>query len=139
LALGSAVTFAGNVLALRWNRQSDMLPAVLYAGLIGILVSLLALGSLGLSARVSLRDLALALTMGAVQLGVGLILYTRASRHLPAAELQLVATLELVLAPLWVWIGVGEAPDAATLVGGGLIVLAVLAQAVGAGERAPAR
>ena len=77
--------------------------------------------------------------MGAAQLGVGLILYTRASRHLPAAELQLVATAELVLAPLWVWIGVGETPDAATLVGGGLIVLAILAQAFGAWERASAR
>jgi len=135
LALGSAVAFAGHVLALRWNRQSDMLPAVLHAGLIGMLVSLVALGSQGMSARVSLRDLALALSMGAVQLGVGLILYTRASRHLPAAELQLVATLELVMAPLWVWLGVGEAPDAATLVGGALIVLAVLGQALGAGER----
>jgi drug/metabolite transporter (DMT)-like permease len=77
--------------------------------------------------------------MGAVQLGVGLVLYTRASRHLPAAELQLIATLELVMAPLWVWIGVGETPDAATLVGGGLIVLAVLGQAIGVGERSPAR
>jgi drug/metabolite transporter (DMT)-like permease len=139
LALGSAVSFAGHVLALRWNRQSDMLPAVLYAGLIGMGVGLAALGVLGLSPGVSPRDLALSLTMGAVQLGVGLILYTRASRHLPAAELQLVATLELVMAPLWVWIGVGEAPDAATLVGGGLIVLAVIAQALGAGERTAAR
>ena len=139
LALGSAVSFAGHVLALRANKQSDMLPAVLYAGVIGMLVSLLALGLLDLSPRVSLRDLLLGLTMGAAQLGVGLILYTRASRHLPAAELQLVATAELVLAPLWVWIGVGEAPDAATLVGGGLIVLAILAQAIGAWERAATR
>lgn len=139
LALGSAVSFAGHVLALRANKQSDMLPAVLYAGLVGMLVSLLALGLLDLSPRVSFRDLLLGLTMGAAQLGVGLILYTRASRHLPAAELQLVATAELVLAPLWVWIGVGEAPDAATLVGGGLIVLAILAQALGAWERAAAR
>ena len=67
------------------------------------------------------------------------MLYTRASRRLPAAELQLVATGELVLAPLWVWIGVGEAPDAATLVGGSLVVLAILGQALGAWERAPAR
>lgn len=139
LALGSAVAFAGHVLALRWNRQTDMLPAVLHAGLIGMLVSLLALGLLGLAPSVSPRDLLLALTMGAVQLGVGLVLYTRASRHLPAAELQLIATLELVMAPLWVWIGVGETPDAATLVGGGLIVLAVLGQAIGVGERSPAR
>jgi drug/metabolite transporter (DMT)-like permease len=77
--------------------------------------------------------------MGVVQLGGGLVLYTRASRHLPAAELQLVATAELVLAPLWAWIGVGEAPNAATLVGGGLVITAILAQALGAWERSAAR
>ena len=131
-ALGSAVAFAGHALFLRLNRQSDMLPAVLYAGLFGMLFGLVALGTQGISPGVPARDLALALTMGVVQLGGGLVLYTRASRHLPAAELQLIATAELVLAPLWVWIGVGEAPGAATLVGGALIVLAILAQGVGA-------
>ena len=68
--------------------------------------------------------------MGTIQLGGGLVLYTRASRHLPAAELQLVATAELVMAPLWVWIGVGETPTAATLAGGALILLAILVQAL---------
>jgi drug/metabolite transporter (DMT)-like permease len=131
-ALGSAVAFAGHALFLRLNRQSDMLPAVLYAGLFGMLFGLVALGTEGISPRVPARDLTLALAMGVVQLGGGLVLYTRASRHLPAAELQLIATAELVLAPLWVWIGVGEAPGAATLVGGALIVLAILTQGVGA-------
>jgi drug/metabolite transporter (DMT)-like permease len=135
LALGSAVAFAGHALLLRFNRQSDMLPAVLYAGLFGMLFGLVALGVGGVSLRVPPRDLLLALAMGVVQLGGGLILYTRASRHLPAAELQLVATAELVLAPLWVWIGVGEAPGAAAVAGGGLVLLAILTQAVGARDR----
>ena len=108
LALGSAVSFAGHALFLRFNRQSDMLPAVLYAGIFGMLFGLLAIGVGGLSPRVPLRDLGLATAMGVVQLGGGLVLYTRASRYLPAAELQLVATAELVMAPLWVWIGRGR-------------------------------
>jgi len=134
LALCSAVAFAGHALFLRFNRQSDMLPAVLYAGIFGMLFGLLALGAGGVSPRVPQRDLLLALAMGVVQLGGGLVLYTRASRYLPAAELQLVATAELVMAPLWVWIGVGEAPGAATLAGGALVVLAILGQAIGARE-----
>ena len=139
LALGSATSFAANALLLRSNRQTDMLPAVLYAGIFGSVVALAALGLLGLSPYVPLRDLALGLAMGAIQLSLGLILYTRASRDLPAAELQLVATAELVLAPLWVWIGMGETPNAATLIGGGLIILAILTQALGGGERSPRR
>lgn len=136
LALGSAMSFAAHALLLRSNRQNDMLPAVLHAGLFGALLGLAALSLGGASPRVPPRDLLLGLAMGVVQLGGGLVLYTRASRHLPAAELQVVATAELVLAPLWVWIGVGETPDTATLAGGGLIVLAILAQALGAWERA---
>ncbi len=139
LALGSAGSFAANALLLRSNRQTDMLPAVLYAGIFGTVLALAALGVLDLSPLVPVRDLFLGLAMGAVQLSLGLILYTRASRDLPAAELQLVATAELVLAPLWVWIGMGETPNAATLVGGGLIILAILAQALGGGEQRPRR
>jgi drug/metabolite transporter (DMT)-like permease len=135
-ALCSAVAFAGHALFLRLNRQSDMLPAVLYAGLFGMGFGLLALALQGASPAVPVRDLLLALAMGGVQLGGGLVLYTRASRYLPAAELQLLATAELVLSPLWVWIGIGEAPGAATLVGGALVVLAILSQGLGARERA---
>jgi drug/metabolite transporter (DMT)-like permease len=78
-ALGSAVAFAGHALFLRLNRQSDMLPAVLYAGLFGMLFGLVALGTQGISPRVPPRDLTLALAMGVVQLGGGLVLYTRAT------------------------------------------------------------
>jgi drug/metabolite transporter (DMT)-like permease len=139
LALGSAASFAAHALVLRSRRQADMLPAVLHAGLLGTLLGLLALALQGRSPAVTSRDLLLGLSMGAGQLGGGLVLYTRASRHLPAAELQLVATAELVLAPLWVWIGVGETPNAATLVGGALVTLAILAQALGPAARAPGR
>jgi drug/metabolite transporter (DMT)-like permease len=84
------------------------------------------------------REVGLCLTMGILQLGLGMMLYTRASRHVPAAELQLLATTELILAPLWVWIGVGEVPTRATLAGGALIFVAVLAQGLGGWRQWPA-
>jgi drug/metabolite transporter (DMT)-like permease len=136
LALGSAVSFAVYGVLVRYNRQTDMLPAVLYSGTYGFVLGmavLLATGGPGpLLARISVspRDLVLALGMGVFQLALGMVLYTRASRHLRAADLQLLATTELVLAPLWVWIGVGEVPTPATLAGGGLVLLAVIAQTV---------
>jgi drug/metabolite transporter (DMT)-like permease len=130
LALGSSASFAAHALFLRSNRQTDMLPAVLYAGLFGATFGLTMLAVSGVSPGLPPRDLLLGLAMGTIQLGGGLVLYTRASRHLPAAELQLVATAELVMAPLWVWIGVGETPTAATLCGGALVLLAILVQAL---------
>ena len=47
---------------------------------------------------------------------------TLAVRHLRAAEIGLLSLTETILAPLWVWIGVGEAPGTAALVGGVMIV-----------------
>lgn len=138
LALGSATSFAVYGVLLRHNRQTDMLPAVLYSGVYGTVLGLavrLATGDPApLLSRIVLppRDVALCVGMGVLQLALGMALYTRASRYLRAAELQLLATTELILAPLWVWIGVGEVPTMTTLAGGALIFLAVLAQALGA-------
>jgi drug/metabolite transporter (DMT)-like permease len=134
LALASATSFAVYGVLVRQNRQTDMLPAVLYSGLYGSVLGLVVRLATGGPAppldRIALppRDLALCVGMGVLQLALGMALYTRASRHLPAAELQLLATTELILAPLWVWIGVGEVPTVATVVGGALIFLAVLGQ-----------
>jgi drug/metabolite transporter (DMT)-like permease len=48
-----------------------------------------------------------------------------ASRYLPPAEVALLTLLEVVLGPLWAWLGVGETPSAATLAGGTIVLAAV--------------
>lgn len=136
LALLSACCFAGFSVLVRFGRQEDMLPAVLWSGVAGLLLaSIMVTLEDGAAAwdgpfvRVSLHDRLICLFMGSVQLGLGMMLFTRASRELPSAELQLVATVELVIAPLWVAIGVAEYPRMATLIGGGFVLAAVLLQA----------
>ncbi len=68
--------------------------------------------------------------MGMVQIGAGLLIYTAGSRHLPAAELALLALTEGVLGPIWVWLGVGETPSLATLLGGAIVLGAVVGNAL---------
>jgi drug/metabolite transporter (DMT)-like permease len=60
------------------------------------------------------------------QLGVPCMLLVLVSRTLSAPEIALLALLEVVLGPLWAWLGAGETPAGATLAGGA-IVLAALA------------
>lgn len=142
LALGSACCFAAFGVALRSGREADMVPAVLWAGIVGAALGAATVG-LGIGDAAAGHwappppDLALCLAMGVVQLGLGMVLYTRASRHLPAAELQLLATTEHVLAPLLVWLAVAELPRPATFLGGALILGAVLLRAAREPERAP--
>lgn len=103
----------------------DLLPTVLLAGLIAMPPALV----LGWPLQVTSQDLSLLALMGCVQLGLGCWLMTLAVRHLRAAEMGLLALGETLLAPIWVWLGVGEAPDSAALAGGALIVGALAVNA----------
>ena len=71
-------------------------------------------------------DLALLALFGAAQLGLGLVLFTAGARLIPVAEASLIAVLESVLGPVWVWLALGETPAPAALVGGAIILAALV-------------
>jgi drug/metabolite transporter (DMT)-like permease len=66
--------------------------------------------------------------LGIAQIGLGSGFFAAAARRLPAAELGLILLAELLLGPLWTWIGVSERPNTSTLVGGGIAFASVAAQ-----------
>jgi len=123
LALGVSCCFAAQVTVLRrFHATVDMLPQVLVAGVASMLVA----GALAPPFSASAHDLAILVVMGAVQLGTGCLLATVASRRLGATELGLLALLEPILGPVWVWVLMNENPGAAALVGGAVVLGAVL-------------
>jgi drug/metabolite transporter (DMT)-like permease len=123
LALGVPLAAALNVVLLRRQRKRvDMVPAVLLAGLFSIAAAL----PFALPLTATAADLGVLALMGFVQLGLGCVLMTLATRHLAAGEIGLLALLETILGPIWVWIGIGEQPSDLALVGG-VVVLAALA------------
>ncbi|MDP7170639.1 MAG: EamA family transporter [SAR324 cluster bacterium] len=73
---------------------------------------------------------ALSLVMGVVQFGVGFTLFTFGVRFVPAVELMLLSLTEVVLAPIRVWLGVGEKTTVMTLFGGGIILASITALSV---------
>jgi drug/metabolite transporter, DME family len=139
-ALGASLSFAMFSVLLRRGRESDMLPCVAYAGLIAAVIAALVLTGLPGSASppllaIGARDLALCLAMGAVALGLGLTCFTLGARHVPAVEMTLLSLTELVLGPLWVWLGVGEVPSGYTLAGGSIVLGAISYQALSGARR----
>lgn len=64
---------------------------------------------------------------GAVQLAVGLILFTTGARHIPAAQAALLSLVETVLGAFWVFLFLGENPGIYALYGGTLVLGAVAA------------
>jgi len=125
LALALTIPIAGaiNIVVLRRSAAHlDLMPAVMLGALISAVVTL----PFALPYAASARDLLVLGVLGVFQLGVPCLMLVLASRTLTAPEIALLALLEVVLGPLWVWLGAGEVPAGTTLLGGA-IVLAALA------------
>ena len=124
-ALISAVGFACMTVALRWGKASDMLPAICLGGVFtGILAAVACLVT-GVGFALSAGDTLLALSLGVVQLGLGLACFTAGSKVLSAAELALLSMSEVLLGPIWVWLFMSEVPGALTLLGGAVLMTAI--------------
>src|SRR5215212_2490763 len=76
--------------------------------------------------EVSPGDLMLLAIFGICQMGLGLLMFSAGVQLIPAAEAGLVSVLETVLAPIWVWLAVGEVPGHLALIGGAIVMIAVL-------------
>jgi len=136
LALGVSCCFAGQLTVLRkYHAHVDMLPQVMIAGLISLVVAL----AVAPSFAATTRDLFILALMGSVQLGIGCLLATAASRSLSATELGLLALLEPILGPLWVWALMAEQPGRAALTGGAIVLTAVIANEAFAAWRGKSR
>jgi len=137
LALGVTICFAINVTLLRRaDRNVSMLPTVLLAGIWSAAAAILFAWPLQASAP----DVGVLMVMGFFQLGAGCLLMTRAAKDLSASELGLLSLLEPILGPVWVWLGVGERPSDLALIGGAIVIGAlVVNEAAGLFSRASAR
>ncbi len=126
VALVGMFGFGCYAVVLRTGKDVDMTPAVLYAGLFSALAAGIVSLSLGNGLAVPFNDAMHCAFLGFVQLGIGSILFAVASTVVPAVDLTLFALGEPMLAPLWVWLAVGEVPAMTTFIGGGILMIAVL-------------
>jgi drug/metabolite transporter (DMT)-like permease len=133
IALCIPIGFGANVVILRKHRAAvDMMPSVLLAGIFSMLIAL----PFALPLPVSIGDLGLLSVMGIVQLAVGLLLMLAAVRYLASAEIGLLSILEIVFGTLSVWVVIGEHPSQTALIGGAMVVGALVVNEI-AGLRQP--
>ena len=125
-----------NVLVRSTPTVDPVIPALVANSIVAVVAATTALATDGLD--VSFRDFVLGFIAGFVLIGVGLPLFNLGHRSVPTAQISLLIMTELVLAPLWVWIWPGETPSTATLIGGAVVIGAVIYQ-ITAAERVPLR
>ncbi len=123
IALGVPIASSINFITLKKaGAQVDLIPALLIGGIISCALTL----PFSLPLQASLHDILILALLGVFQLAVPCILMLKASRYLSAPELSLLALLEVILGPLWAWLGAGEVPQNATLYGGALVLFALI-------------
>jgi drug/metabolite transporter (DMT)-like permease len=123
IAFTVPIASAINLVTLQKTRaRVDLVPAVFFGGVISAALML----PLALPFQAGPRDLFLLSVLGFFQLGLPCMLMVVAARSLSAPEVALLALLEVVLGPLWAWLGAGEIPATATLTGGVLVLGALV-------------
>ena len=105
------------------GHELDLVPAVL----LGALLSTAATCFLAYPFEASVQDVTLLGLLGVFQLAIPCVLCMVCARVLHAPEISLLQLLEVIFGILLAWLGANEAPDATVLLGGSLVILALLA------------
>ncbi len=121
-ALTIPINFSVLVLIIRKYPKVDMIPAIFYAGIFSCLYGLFLLEDLSISTK----DIWLSFLLGVPQLAFGFIFITIGSRTTPAVMVGLLMLTESIFAPIWVWLFYSEIPPASVLIGGIIILSAVV-------------
>jgi drug/metabolite transporter (DMT)-like permease len=127
LACLMTVAIAAMTVTIRRHRNTPMVAAAALSNLLGSVVSLpFATGI----ASVGATDLVILAMFGCFQVALGLTLFVLGSRLLPSGQATLIGTLETPLMPFWIWLAFHEVPASRALIGGTLVMGAVVADII---------
>ena len=118
------ISFAILILIVRKFPEVDMIPLQLVAGIFAMIIGLL----MSPTIIISSNDIFLGFLAGFFQLGFGFIFITIGARNTPSAVVGIIMITEAVLGPLWAWMFANENPPMTVLIGGSVIIFAVLLQ-----------
>ena len=124
LAFLAALSFAIMVVITRWRHDVSMTPATCLSQVILVVVFL----PFATPGDIAADDIGWLAALGIGQIGLGFALLTVGARLIPAAQVGLITLLEVVLGPFWVWLALDERPSTLTLVGGAIVIAAIVMQ-----------
>jgi len=139
IALACLMVFSFSLMtvAVRRYQQKSMVAAAAMSNFLGSLVSLAFAHAI---TSVTINDIGVLAMFGGLQVAMGLTLFVLGSRFLPSGEASLIATLETPLMVFWIWVAFAEVPAPRALIGGALVIGAVVADILGDNrERARSR
>ena len=122
VALAIPINFSILVMIIRKNKNLDMIPAIFYSGVFSIIYGLI----LSESFIFTSHDILMGFFLGVPQLAFGFICITIGSRSIPSTTIGLLMLTETLFGPIWVFLFLNEIPPISTLIGGFVIILAII-------------
>ena len=123
-AFSMPITFAVLIIIVRKFPKVDMVPAQFIAGISSCIIGYV----LSTKIMISNHDIFLGFLAGFFQVGFGFIFITIGARTTPSATVGIIMLSESVLGPLWAFLFVSERPSLYGLIGGAIILFAVMLQ-----------
>lgn len=133
LAFAMAFSMAMTTVAFRKHPDAGCWPIGCLSNALTIAVS----AFLAQPLAVTPPDLVYLLLFGLVQMTLGLGLFVMGTRRLPAADAAIIGLIEAPLAPLWVWLALGDTPSGRTMIGGALVLAAAVGHILAGREWRP--
>lgn len=122
LALLIAVMFSIATVITRRFAHVRMTPATCLGTMLAAAFAAFQASQFGVSSS----DMGFLFAFGVVNLGLGLAFFATGARLVPAAVAALLGTFEPILGPVWVWLIHSEVPSERTIIGGTVVVTALL-------------
>jgi len=122
VALAIPINFSILVMIIRKNKNLDMVPAIFYSGIFSIIYGLVLSESLNFTSH----DILMGFFLGVPQLAFGFICITIGSRTTPSTTIGLLMLTETLFGPIWVWLFLNEIPPLSVLIGGTVIISAIV-------------
>ena len=124
-ALLSGVAFAAFMLGMRKNKKEYQFSSIFYGN---ILVFLFCIPYMFDMKSLSLNNFLMVSYLGIFQIGVAYIIFSYGLKRILAIEASLLSMIEPVLNPVWVFLGYGESPSFMAIIGGLIIITAIMAR-----------
>jgi len=124
IAIISGITFAANAVVLRAMKNSSTLDVMICAHIICVLFSIPFY--IIYRPEINTNNILSILFMGLFQIGAASALFVYGIKHVRAVQAMLTASIEPVLNPVWVLVITGERPSLSVIIGGAVIIAAVI-------------
>jgi drug/metabolite transporter (DMT)-like permease len=127
IAIGSGISFALFTLFLKWKKQiHKTADTMIYIVVGNFLVCLFCLPMIINDLSIDTTQLLILLCMGIFQIGISYIIFNEGIKYISATESMIIAMLEAILSPIWVFLGASEVPSGYAIAGSLIILVTIV-------------